>query len=352
LHNRGVKAVIGTHFYQTDPDVIDDFIGSKNVKFILNPKGVFHPKCYLFGDEDKWEAIIGSGNFTRGALEVNDELNILLSNNDGDHFERLSHIFDSYFTNAESVDEKGAKRYRNIWEDKKKKLARFAGEYENTKPSLYSTKSVVMSMDWNDFLKEIKKDKLHGFKERLMLLDQFRDIFISSPDFKSMEPMVRRAIAGAPHNKIEIKNYKWFGSMKGSGHFTSAIINAPEGISDALEHIPLTGLVTKEQYDAFVDKFEKAVAGNKMRIASASRLLAMKRPDQFFCLDSANLDNFAIDVGMTYKKDLDYERYWNEVVLRIMDSPWWQSPRPISGEARRVWNARAAMLDSIFFGKK
>ena len=38
------KAVIGTHFYQTHPDVLDVFVDSEKVKFMLQPKGVFHPK--------------------------------------------------------------------------------------------------------------------------------------------------------------------------------------------------------------------------------------------------------------------------------------------------------------------
>jgi hypothetical protein len=53
----------------------------------------------------------------------------------------------------------------------------------------------------------------------------------------------------------------------------------------------------------------------------------MKRPDQFFCGDSANLNMLAKDIEMI-KRNLSYERYWNEVAKRIMDTPWWNSPEP------------------------
>ena len=46
---RIVQAVIGTHFYQTHPDVLDRFVGSRKVKFMLQPDGVFHPKVYQIG---------------------------------------------------------------------------------------------------------------------------------------------------------------------------------------------------------------------------------------------------------------------------------------------------------------
>src|SRR6478672_2681338 len=37
--DRIVGAAIGTHFYQTHPDVLDQFVGSSKVKFMLQPSG-------------------------------------------------------------------------------------------------------------------------------------------------------------------------------------------------------------------------------------------------------------------------------------------------------------------------
>src|SRR6267378_8234270 len=76
---RITKAVIGTHFYQTHPDVLDAFVGSENVRFVLQPTGVFHPKLYIFWNSKQWEALIGSANLTAGALSTNSEVMVLLS---------------------------------------------------------------------------------------------------------------------------------------------------------------------------------------------------------------------------------------------------------------------------------
>lgn len=46
---------------------------------------------------------------------------------------------------------------------------------------------------------------------------------------------------------------------------------------------------------------------------------------------------------------MTYERYWDEVIERIMDSPWWNSPRPNDETEGAVWDGRAAMLDVIFY---
>lgn len=42
------KSIIGTHFFQTDYEVLNAFIENDNVRFMLQPNGVFHPKAYFF----------------------------------------------------------------------------------------------------------------------------------------------------------------------------------------------------------------------------------------------------------------------------------------------------------------
>ena len=53
-------AIVGTHFYQTDPDFIADFREHPRLRFQLATHEVFHPKCYLFEGNDEWTAIVGS----------------------------------------------------------------------------------------------------------------------------------------------------------------------------------------------------------------------------------------------------------------------------------------------------
>lgn len=52
---------------------------------------------------------------------------------------------------------------------------------------------------------------------------------------------------------------------------------------------------------------------------------------------------------MTNSSKLDYDRYWEEVIERIMNAPWWKSAPPRSGKELKAWKARAAMLDAIFY---
>ncbi|EDK0589265.1 hypothetical protein GFW53_19455, partial [Salmonella enterica] len=73
--HRIVKMIVGTHFYQTHPNFIYNFANTETVRFILKTDGIYHPKVYLFSNEDgSWECLIGSANFTASALTKNLEL--------------------------------------------------------------------------------------------------------------------------------------------------------------------------------------------------------------------------------------------------------------------------------------
>ncbi len=342
------KGVIGIHFYQTHPDVLDAFTGSERIRFILQPKGVFHPKIYLFWNSAQWEALIGSANLTSGALTNNSEAMVLVTATDGNPMlrEQIIQLIEGYWREAASLTKMTALRYREIWRSQQPVLRRLAGEYGKSKTRRSPTDSCVMSMSWNEFVSEVRKDGHHGFKERCSLLQRIQSGFREYTNFASMEPGLRKTIAGLP-NAFDDR-WAWFGSMKGDGFFHQAVNNNNEHLSLALDKISLHGTVLRAQYDEYLGEFIKAFPNGRHRVGIASRLLALKRPDQFVCFDSKNKRELCKDFGIK-QSGMDYERYWEEIVERIMDSPWWKSPRPSDDEACIIWDGRAAMLDAIFY---
>ena len=346
--NRIVHAIIGTHFYQTDPDVLDQFVDSKRVKFMLQPDGVFHPKVYVFWSKEAWEVIVGSPNLTVGALKMNSELSVLITSDDDQPELKLEidDVIKGYWAEAETVSQEEADNYRRLWKLKTRELKKVADIFGDKKTSKPAVQSNVMPMDWASYLAEVKKDKTHGFTERLAMLQAVREQFYQNEHFNDIPIDARRGIAGLDSETIP--NPKWFGSMTGAGTFYGLINKEHEAFSLALDEIPLTGEIRKEHYDRYITEYKKAYPNGRDGIGTATRLLSMKRPDVFLCVDSKNLDKLAKDVGMI-KAGLDYERYWEEVVLRLMASPWWQSPEPKNATEKAVWRARAAMLDAIFY---
>lgn len=204
----------------------------------------------------------------------------------------------------------------------------------------------LMTMDWAQYLARVKADKIHNFQDRLELLSIVRKLFARTPKFADMNQEERKAVAGMD-SKIA-KDAKWFGSMMGVGYFQQAINNNNVHLSDALDKIPLTGEVNKAQYDAFIEEYLKAFPNGRDGIGTSSRLLALKRPDYFICVDSKNRDKLTEEFDIR-KSGLDYDRYWYEIVGRLIDTPWWKSLPPSDPVELEAWQGRAAMLDALFY---
>ena len=343
------KAVIGTHFYQTHPDVLDAFVGSKAVRFILQPKGVFHPKIYIFWSATQWEALVGSANLTSGALTNNSQVAVLLTSSDEGSKplrRQIIALIDRYWSVAAPVKKTEALAYHAIWLRQQPSLRRLSGQYGKSKTRKSPAESSVMSMSWSQFLAAVRKDARHGFEQRCGLLQVVRSAFTTHADFASMELGLRKTIAGLPNDFDE--RWGWFGSMQGAGYYHQAVNENSRHLSVALDTVPLQGIVSRPQYENYISEFIKAFRNGRHGIGIASRLLALKRPDQFVCFDSKNRGGLCKDFGIK-QTGMTYERYWDELVERIMDSPWWNLPQPRTDNQRVVWDGRAAMLDAIFY---
>ncbi len=347
--SRITRAIIGTHFYQTHPDVLDTFQGKVNVRFVLQPSGVFHPKLYLFRSDSRWEALIGSANLTSGALSTNSEAMLLFGGSGEDPTtlkDEIIVLIDRYWRMAKPIEKSEVAAYREVWDREQPALRRLIGQYGSSSTAKPPTASSVMSMSWNQYVDAVKADPYHGFKNRCKLLEVARRAFAGHATFALMELPLRKTIAGLPNDQES--RWGWFGSMQGAGYYHRAVNENNKNLSQALEEIPLRGGVTRAEYDGYIAEFIKAFPNGGHGIGIASRLLALKRPDQFVCLDSKNRRGLCDDFGIT-KTGMTYDRYWAEIIERILDAPWWNSERPGKPEESAVWDGRSAMLDAIFY---
>jgi hypothetical protein len=203
-----------------------------------------------------------------------------------------------------------------------------------------------MSMSWDEYFDNVKKENQDSsFEERCHLLEVVRSGFDQNISFASMELGLRKTIAGLPNKYIRDDLWWWFGSMRGAGKFHHAVNENDPHLSSALESIPNAGEVSYSQYKNYLSEFTGAFPKGGDGVAVASRLLAMKRPDQFVCRNSRNQSKLCKGFGINGD---DYEPYW-EITMRIMNSIWWKSDAPTDRVEHDVWDARAAMLDAICY---
>ena len=213
----------------------------------------------------------------------------------------------------------------------------------------------IMEIDWITYFRCVQSENIDNpnaynyFAERLEVIRTIRDLFNAEKHFCDFLDNERKFIAGTL-GKNQVKQFgkgdsAFFGQMSGRGIFASKIKSNDKKISNALDKIPIKGNITKQNYDSFVEIFKDAFCGNMVRCAS--RLLAMKRPNFFVCVNSANR------VGL--KKDFDdiipdksFDNYW-KFIQKVHQSEWWKNPTPKTDIEKEVADARAAFLDSIYY---
>lgn len=353
--NKIKKSIIGIHFYQTDAEVLENFINSPKVHFILQPSGVFHPKTYLFYSKNNtWDIIIGSANMTHGAFNENQEISVHISSEDTDNeiFDNLKETIKELWNDSFILDITTAKNYREIQKQQKRKIDEISGKYGSkvSKPPLETS---IMMMDWKLYVTKVKKDIYHKVDYRSSMLEIAHNLF-EKKNFAQMEITERKAIAGL---KSDFMGYEWgwFGSMQGAGKFKQNVNNNYQFLSDCLDKIPLSGIITYEQYMAAVNTYLNGDSENERKgLGTFTRLISMKRPDYFICVNKKNLATLCKDFGiiqaeLTNKKYDIYENYWKQIIGRIQNSLWWNSPCPTDELEKQIWKGRAAMLDTIFY---
>lgn len=240
-------------------------------------------------------------------------------------------------------------KYLITWNIQKTKLKSLSGLYGSKKRNPKPIHEVpIINRSWDEFMIEVRKEKFHGLNIRLRVIEIARELFAKSEHFNQLNEDERKFIAGIP-NKLEVQgaeNWGYFGSMKGAGIFKNRIKENDINISKALDQIPFLGQITKTHYDNFINDFTKTFTGNY--IATATRLLLMKRPDTFICFDSKNKSELCKDFGIL-QSEMNYERYWEDIIERIYDSNWWLNSKPRNLQEKRVSQARAAFLDSLYY---
>lgn len=341
------KGVIGLNYYQTDPDVLDQFIGDRTIHFIMQEAGVFHPKVYLFIKGKSWKALIGSANLTKAAFQSNQECVLRISSKtSGKNCPVRTDIQDAikkWWKHGKSMTVDSAAEYRAKWQKPQK------SRRELEASSKKKLKTPFSELIWDEFFEMVKADEEHNVEGRCYILSSARKWFKQYRSLSKMPELYRKLLAGTTSKRHESIDFRWFGNM-GRGTFQNLIRDNSQEISDALDCIPLQGIVTINHYRAYYKKFLTAFPDGKGHaLGVMSRLISMKRPDYFLCWNGGNKQQFSDAIDIVKPGGHNYERYWTDVVENITASVWWQAPRPSQTIEREVWRGRAAMLDAIFY---
>lgn len=349
--------VVGLDFYTTSPDFLYQFRSVIRIGDALDG-GTFHPKLYLFQNDNDFCCIMGSSNFTSGGFGNNAELNICIEGDTSEPFFRqVSAYIDEQEGNSEPLTKDEIADYREQFE-KLKTARKHLAKFRPTEKVKAKAKEKIrrerageeppeqLNRTWSEFVKLIlapnRRKRIDGGGEGeidyLRTAERCQKLFAQYGTLAKMPREDRKFVGGTTDES------GWFGSMRGAGVFKEKLNERPASLDAALNHISRSGKVSKPAYHKFVAAYQ----WNRAGVGTASRLLAMKRPDLFVCIDAKNRSGLAEAFGVSALSLQTFDGYWS-LMQRIWHCPWWRVPRPEQALEQRIWNARVALLDSVFF---
>lgn len=348
--------LIGLDFAATDPDLIDQLIGVPGAYVAKNRPGCFHPKIYYVTTGFEAEAIVGSANFTGGGLGENVEANVHVKGGLSDpFFAQIRAQFAAYKPLHLPITKRLAASYRRQAEAARNKPRPRNPTLPNETEDFRRFNAALSTMSWTTFAERARADRHHDFTERMKLLRGIQEMFVKTASFADLTVAEWKVIAGTIGKSEAIGaglsdlHWGWFGSMGGAGIFAQVIGKQNAELAAALDMIPRRGDVTEDHFNHYVEAFTTSFRGRARvaRLAPATRLLAMKRPDVFVCINGENRRGIAEALEFA-PTTLNLKNYWERVIEPLRQAPWYTTPRPRNQDLE-LWDARVAMLDAIYY---
>ncbi|NTX51840.1 phospholipase D family protein [Myxococcus sp. CA039A] len=344
------QAVVGIHFAQTEPDVLRALRGTGVLRVIPDTGGVFHPKVLFARRGDEARALLGSSNFTAGGFAGNTEINVLLSGAAAcGQMQRIRSFIGEQWTHPRSFepDDDWMERYERMFASRP--LPPIMREPRRARqPTVESPKD--LDIEWSDFV------DLIGRQERRSLNNGWSIHVFDFPDgsyLQEVEGSQLAFAAAARFADIPLDGRKliagwgggsagYFGRMTGAGWFKNMTSEHPEMIGRVLDRLPMDGIVSLDDAE---QTLEQLVAIEGVGLGVATRLVSMKRPDLFLPANNASVPQISRVFGV---RPNSVNRF-REVLEQIWEYPWFSAPEPRGRQERRIWRARVALLDAIFY---
>ncbi|MCU4675669.1 hypothetical protein N7931_08495 [Catenovulum sp. 2E275] len=198
-----------------------------------------------------------------------------------------------------------------------------------------------------------EKAQLHALDERLRLLSHCQTL--QNCAFSEMIDEDLLCLAGKHTAKHDPSVYQfdceWFCSTKNNKPFHELWQLNASRFEQALQHIPLEGEVNLTDYQNFVRDYQAIFSEQELDapLIPATRLLAMRRPDQFIALTNQNLDLICQGFAIAKFNNKDFNGYWQDLILTMRQFAWWKQAQSEGETEQQIWQNRAILIDLFMF---
>ncbi|WP_020375371.1 hypothetical protein [Sulfobacillus thermosulfidooxidans] len=230
-------------------------------------------------------------------------------------------------------------------------------------------RSQITSWSWAQFAQYIQSQNgrilknpkysplpVFGARGRWSYVDELKTClndFAQFPQFAKMPLDKRKRAAGT----LSPDTDRWFGWMGAAGRFMSLVNNYPENLGQWLDAIPSQAPLTSTDITQYLHGMLRLPG---VGLSTATRLLAMKRPDYCMPITTTNYQKLQLVFGQFCPRLRLSNKSANEIhdvagqyvtfLSQIWSAPWWNAPVPQNPPWEHdIWLGRVAMLDTIFY---
>jgi PLD-like domain len=343
---------VGVDYFATDPAFIRRFKGY--VRIAAPPsRALFHPKVYLFLRRRGFDALIGSSNLTRGGFESNIEVNVVVSG------KRVDPLFQDLIDTLTALSNGGFRPTKPWLRDYSKRWRQArAGRRATGIPPVGQRPAppkprpghpATLQVGWDEFAKLVlKRSEVHDIFPSgrslgyLGVVREIQRMLAGNPKFSAIPTLSRERLTGLTRGD----EFGYFGTTFRVGHFAHVVKSEARRLDRPFASIPpWPAPITRRHFSNFVRRMPKGPGFGRAGVGS--RLLAMKRPDSFLVVNGRNIPQLAAEFGLATSSLHTYEGYWS-LLERIWACPWY-STSPPHGRMRKLWEARVAIVDALFY---
>ncbi len=150
-------------------------------------------------------------------------------------------------------------------------------------------------------------------------------------------------------------NIQLLGDMQNFASFKKLLKNNPIDLNKLMKIIPSTGTIDGWHFMQFIDSYQQLFLANGFKQAPlfpATKLLCMKRPDQFVALSDETSEIFYQAFSIKPIKKLQFQRYWDEVITPIQQTEWFKTDQPMDTAQLPFHRVRVALLERFAVSPK
>ena len=211
----------------------------------------------------------------------------------------------------------------------------------------------ILNASWETYYQSLHQlSRGYQLPECLKLLNAADEILNQGKDVTQTTPVERSLIGGINDAQVE-KQYGFgglLGDMQGFASFKAVLKKDPQGLAKLFKVIPSNGPIDGWHFAQFIDYYQSWFAENgykQTHLFPATRLLSMKRPDQFVTISEATNQLICQAFSIKPLKKQDFQRYWDEVILAIQNTQWFKAFPPMDAAEQPFHRVRVALLERL-----